>query len=81
MHYQTYYTSYAHIDVYFLWLFLVAALQLSVQEGAKDESSQMDMSNVLADQSFMSSILASVCLLHCNPFLTLLSLKSISPLF
>ncbi|KAL8123623.1 26S proteasome non-ATPase regulatory subunit 4 homolog [Apium graveolens] len=39
---------------------LALALQLSVQEGAKDESSQMDMSNVLADQSFMSSILASL---------------------
>lgn len=39
---------------------LALALQLSVQEGANDESSQMDMSNVLADQSFMSSILASL---------------------
>ena len=40
------------------WL---AALQLSVQEGSSDSTSQTDMSKLLADQSFVSSILASVC--------------------
>ncbi|KAK2984504.1 hypothetical protein RJ640_016890 [Escallonia rubra] len=39
---------------------LALALQLSVQDGAKDQSSQTDMSNLLADQSFVSSILASL---------------------
>ncbi|GKE23053.1 hypothetical protein Tco_1434565 [Tanacetum coccineum] len=38
----------------------VAALQLSVQEGAKDQSGQADMGKLLADQSFVSSILASL---------------------
>lgn len=61
-------TLYAQFDV-FSWFFLVAALQLSVQGGAEDGSSHMDMSNVLADQTFMSTILSSVCLLLCNAFL------------
>ncbi|XP_059623471.1 26S proteasome non-ATPase regulatory subunit 4 homolog isoform X1 [Cornus florida] len=39
---------------------LALALQLSVQEGTKDEGSQTDMSKLLADQSFVSSILASL---------------------
>ncbi|KAK3005173.1 hypothetical protein RJ639_016341 [Escallonia herrerae] len=39
---------------------LALALQLSVQDSAKDQSSQTDMSNLLADQSFVSSILASL---------------------
>ncbi|KAG8660240.1 26S proteasome non-ATPase regulatory subunit 4 homolog isoform X1 [Manihot esculenta] len=37
-----------------------AALQLSVQDGTKDSGSQTDMSKLLADQSFVSSILASL---------------------
>ncbi|PPR99801.1 hypothetical protein GOBAR_AA20856 [Gossypium barbadense] len=36
------------------------SLQLSVQDSAKDSSSQADMSKLLADQSFVSSILASL---------------------
>ncbi|XP_065868655.1 26S proteasome non-ATPase regulatory subunit 4 homolog isoform X1 [Euphorbia lathyris] len=39
---------------------LAIALQLSMQEDAKDGSSQSDMSKVLEDQSFMSSVLASL---------------------
>ncbi|KAL6274097.1 hypothetical protein ACE6H2_024789 [Prunus campanulata] len=39
---------------------LALALQLSVQESAKDSGSQKDMSKLLADQSFVSSILASL---------------------
>ncbi|KAM7524055.1 hypothetical protein LguiA_013957 [Lonicera macranthoides] len=39
---------------------LALALQLSVQESAKDQASQGDMSNLLADQSFVSSILSSL---------------------
>jgi 26S proteasome regulatory subunit N10 len=39
---------------------LALALQLSVQETAKEESSQSDMSSLLADQSFVSSIIASL---------------------
>ncbi|KAG6577780.1 26S proteasome non-ATPase regulatory subunit 4-like protein, partial [Cucurbita argyrosperma subsp. sororia] len=39
---------------------LALALQLSVQEDAKDSTSQADMSKLLADQSFVSSILASL---------------------
>ncbi|KAI3763839.1 hypothetical protein L2E82_13836 [Cichorium intybus] len=38
---------------------LALALQLSVQEGAKDRSGQADMRRLLADQSFVSSIVAS----------------------
>ncbi|KVI05025.1 Proteasome subunit Rpn10, partial [Cynara cardunculus var. scolymus] len=39
---------------------LALALQLSVQEGAKDQSGQAEMDKLLADQSFVSSILASL---------------------
>ncbi|KAG5534556.1 hypothetical protein RHGRI_022617 [Rhododendron griersonianum] len=39
---------------------LALALQLSVQDGSKDQASQTDMSQLLADQSFVSSILASL---------------------
>ncbi|XP_038994781.1 26S proteasome non-ATPase regulatory subunit 4 homolog [Hibiscus syriacus] len=39
---------------------LALALQLSVQESTKDSSSEADMSKLLADQSFVSSILASL---------------------
>ncbi|KAL5557540.1 hypothetical protein UlMin_039776 [Ulmus minor] len=39
---------------------LALALQLSVQDSAKDSSNQTDMSKLLADQSFVSSILASL---------------------
>ncbi|KAG6645545.1 26S proteasome non-ATPase regulatory subunit 4 homolog isoform X1 [Carya illinoinensis] len=39
---------------------LALALQLSVQDGTKDSSSQSDLSKLLADQSFVSSILASL---------------------
>lgn len=39
---------------------LALALQLSVQEGAKDGSGPADMGKLLADQSFVSSILASL---------------------
>ncbi|XP_023539937.1 26S proteasome non-ATPase regulatory subunit 4 homolog [Cucurbita pepo subsp. pepo] len=39
---------------------LALALKLSVQEDAKDSTSQPDMSKLLADQSFVSSILASL---------------------
>lgn len=42
---------------------LQLALQLSVEEGAKEstsQSGQTDMSNLLADQSFVSSIIASL---------------------
>lgn len=54
-----FFSSYASADgFYFSWVH--AALQLSVQESAKDQASQGDMSNLLADQSFVSSILSSV---------------------
>ncbi|KAI4327748.1 hypothetical protein L6164_020174 [Bauhinia variegata] len=39
---------------------LALALQLSVQDGTKDSASQSDMTKLLADQSFVSSILASL---------------------
>ncbi|GJT34935.1 retrovirus-related pol polyprotein from transposon TNT 1-94 [Tanacetum coccineum] len=39
---------------------ILTALQLYVQEGAKDQSGQADMRKLLADQSFMSSILTSL---------------------
>uniref|UniRef100_A0A5B6ZTA2 26S proteasome non-ATPase regulatory subunit 4 n=1 Tax=Davidia involucrata TaxID=16924 RepID=A0A5B6ZTA2_DAVIN len=39
---------------------LALALQLSVQDSTKDQSGQTDMSKLLADQSFVSSILASL---------------------
>ncbi|XP_015889728.2 26S proteasome non-ATPase regulatory subunit 4 homolog [Ziziphus jujuba] len=39
---------------------LALALQLSVQEGNKDPTSQTDMSKLLADQNFVSNILASL---------------------
>ncbi|XP_004287801.1 PREDICTED: 26S proteasome non-ATPase regulatory subunit 4 homolog [Fragaria vesca subsp. vesca] len=39
---------------------LALALQMSVQEGEKDSASDKDMSKLLADQSFVSSILASL---------------------
>lgn len=39
-------------------LYLFAALQYSMQDGAKDQSE--DMGKLLADQSFVSSILTSV---------------------
>ncbi|KAL3844997.1 hypothetical protein ACJIZ3_002400 [Penstemon smallii] len=39
---------------------LQLALQLSVQESAGDQSEQTDMNKLLADQSFVSSILASL---------------------
>ncbi|CAI9763597.1 unnamed protein product [Fraxinus pennsylvanica] len=39
---------------------LQLALQLSVQEGTKDQSNQTDMNKLLADQSFVSSILDSL---------------------
>ncbi|XP_027346239.1 26S proteasome non-ATPase regulatory subunit 4 homolog isoform X1 [Abrus precatorius] len=39
---------------------LALALQLSVEDGTKDSASQSDMSKLLADQSFVSSILASL---------------------
>ncbi|XP_076896647.1 26S proteasome non-ATPase regulatory subunit 4 homolog [Bidens hawaiensis] len=39
---------------------LALALQLSVQEGAKDQSGETDMGKLLADQSFISSVLASL---------------------
>ncbi|KAL8257731.1 hypothetical protein R6Q59_029772 [Mikania micrantha] len=39
---------------------LALALQLSVQEGANDQSGETDMGKLLADQSFVSSVLASL---------------------
>ncbi|KAJ1398691.1 26S proteasome non-ATPase regulatory subunit 4-like protein [Sesbania bispinosa] len=39
---------------------LALALQLSVANSTKDSASQSDMSKLLADQSFVSSILASL---------------------
>ncbi|KAG5239103.1 26S PROTEASOME NON-ATPASE REGULATORY SUBUNIT 4-like protein ISOFORM X1 [Salix viminalis] len=39
---------------------LAMALQMSIQESAKDSSSQSDMSKALEDQSFVSSVLASL---------------------
>ncbi|KAI4387757.1 hypothetical protein MLD38_000163 [Melastoma candidum] len=39
---------------------LALALQLSVQESGKDSSGQTEMTKLLADQSFVSSILASL---------------------
>lgn len=53
-----------------------AALQMSVQDSAKEVSNQNDMNKVLGDQSFVSSILASVYVLswsiihwHCKSLL------------
>ncbi|KAL0350449.1 UNVERIFIED_CONTAM: 26S proteasome non-ATPase regulatory subunit [Sesamum radiatum] len=42
------------------FLLVLVALQLSVQEGAVDQSNQTDMNKLLADQSFVSSILTSL---------------------
>ncbi|KAH8510548.1 hypothetical protein H0E87_008195 [Populus deltoides] len=39
---------------------VAVALQISIQETAKDSSSQSDMSKALEDQSFMSSVVASL---------------------
>ncbi|XP_009614510.1 26S proteasome non-ATPase regulatory subunit 4 homolog isoform X2 [Nicotiana tabacum] len=39
---------------------LALALQLSVQDNTKDDSNQTDVTKLLADQSFVSSILASL---------------------
>ncbi|CAN1276480.1 26S proteasome non-ATPase regulatory subunit 4 homolog [Linum perenne] len=39
---------------------LAAALQMSMQEGEKDSSNRMDESEVLEDQAFVSSVLASL---------------------
>lgn len=39
---------------------LFAAVQMSMQDAAKDGSNQSDIGKVLGDQSFVSSILASV---------------------
>ncbi|EOX97705.1 hypothetical protein QUC31_015565 [Theobroma cacao] len=39
---------------------LALALQMSMQESSKDSSAQSDVSKVLGDQSFMSSILSSL---------------------
>nr|GMD53387.1 26S proteasome non-ATPase regulatory subunit 4 homolog [Ipomoea batatas] len=39
---------------------LALALQLSVQDSTKDQATPTDMSKLLADQSFVSSILASL---------------------
>ncbi|WVZ10503.1 hypothetical protein V8G54_015033, partial [Vigna mungo] len=39
---------------------LALALQLSIADSARDQTSQSDMSKLLADQSFVSSILASL---------------------
>ncbi|XP_014519216.1 26S proteasome non-ATPase regulatory subunit 4 homolog isoform X3 [Vigna radiata var. radiata] len=39
---------------------LALALQLSIADSSKDQTSQSDMSKLLADQSFVSSILASL---------------------
>lgn len=47
--------------------FLHAALQMSMQESAGEPSSQSDVSKVLEDQSFLSSILESVCVLDPIP--------------
>ncbi|PIA57332.1 hypothetical protein AQUCO_00600220v1 [Aquilegia coerulea] len=41
---------------------LALALQMSVQDTTADPASQTVMSDVLGDQSFMSSIIASVCI-------------------
>lgn len=43
---------------------LLVALQLSVADSTKDHTSQSDVTRLLADQSFVSSILASVCLIN-----------------
>jgi predicted MFS family arabinose efflux permease len=43
------------------WSLLLAAIQLPMQDSSRDSSSQMDISKLLANQSFVSSILASVC--------------------
>lgn len=60
-----------------------AALQLSVEEGAKEstsQSGQTDMSNLLADQSFVSSIIASVRYLNScyfnPPFVNTIMIKA-----
>ena len=47
---------------------LHAALQMSMQESAGEPSSQTDVSKVLEDQSFVSSILESVCVIEPNSF-------------
>lgn len=39
---------------------LALALQLSVADSTKDQASQSDMTKLLADQSFVSSVLASL---------------------
>lgn len=41
-----------------------AALQMSVQDNAKEVSNQNDVNKVLGDESFVSSILASVYVLN-----------------
>lgn len=49
--------------------YLAAALQMSMQESTSNPSSQADESKVLEDQSFVSSVLASVSLVEsafCN---------------
>lgn len=43
---------------------LHAALQMSMQESTGEPSSQSDVSKVLEDQSFLSSILESVCVIE-----------------
>lgn len=44
--------------------FLHAALQMSMQDSAGEPSSQSDVNKVLEDQSFLSSILESVCAIY-----------------
>ena len=54
-----------------------AALQLSVQDSTNDQASQPDMSKLLADQSFVSSILASVlCTRWTLSFFNIIILKN-----
>jgi len=48
--------TYSYYNIYF---FLVA-LQLSVKDSAADQSNPTEVNKLLADQSFVSSILASV---------------------
>jgi hypothetical protein len=43
-----------------IFTIVFAALQMSVQENAKASSEKAEMSKVLGDQGFVSSILASV---------------------
>lgn len=56
------------LDLLLLWHSFLVALQLSVQDGAAaDQSNPTDVNKLLADQSFVSSILSSVslaCLLY-----------------